>query len=146
LDVRRVIVPVSHAQRGGKREWDTEPLFATKRRPDLVGHLEGTGHPGEPGNVVLIGHNYNRGAYNWTGVFYGIQKLRPGDSIVLMNDRDEVFRYRVEKVEKVPLRNTLQHIIHLGPTQDETLTLATCGGANFAPFPARIYVTAKRER
>jgi hypothetical protein len=24
------------------------------------------------------------------------------------------------------------------------LTLVTCGGANFAPFPSRLYVTAKR--
>jgi hypothetical protein len=40
--------------------------------------------------------------------------------------------------------NTLAHINHLAPTQDETLTLITCGGANFAPFPNRLYVTAKR--
>ena len=40
--------------------------------------------------------------------------------------------------------NTLAHITYLAPTQDETLTLITCGGANFALFPNRLYVTAKR--
>ena len=39
--------------------------------------------------------------------------------------------------------NMLAHITYLAPTQDETLTLVTCGGANFAPFPSRLYVTAK---
>ena len=61
----------------------------------------------------------------------------------------DIFTYRVRKVEKVPWKSranssTLKHIARLSPTQDETLTLVTCGGANFAPFPSRIYVTAKR--
>lgn len=142
--IKRAVVPVSHKSRKGRLEWDADQLFATRSRKDLVGHLEGTASPGQPGNIVLIGHNYNRGAYNWEGAFHSIHRLEKGDVIVLVNARDESFSYEVERVEKVPLSKTLQHIVHLAPTRDETLTLATCGGANFAPFPARVYVTAKR--
>lgn len=144
LGVKRAIVPVGQVKRRGKLEWDTDRLFATSNRRDLVGHLQNTANPGEPGNIVLTGHNYNRGAYNWVGVFNRIGRLRKGDIIVLVNETDERFRYEVAQVEKVPLKNTLQHVGKLGPTRDETLTLATCGGANLAPFPSRLYVTAKR--
>jgi len=35
---------------------------------------------------------------------------------------------------------------HLTATAEETLTLVTCSGANLAPFPARLYVTARPVR
>lgn len=149
LGITRAIVPVGLAPSGGQAQWDAARLFATSGRRDLVGHLEGTANPGQVGNMVLIGHNYNRGAFNWLGVFYSLDKLRKGDIVYLLNEKNETFVYRVEQVEKVPWQarvntNTLKHIAYLSPTGDETLTLVTCGGANFAPFPSRIYVTAKR--
>lgn len=151
IGVKRAVVPVGLVTKGSRQEWDTDILFATSSRRDLVGHLEGTSNPGQPGNVVLIGHNYNRGAYNWLGVFYAIHKLKPADVIQLFNADNEVLSYQVERVEKVPWRwrssaDMFKHMLYLSPTQDETVTLVTCGGANFAPFPSRIYVTAKRVR
>jgi LPXTG-site transpeptidase (sortase) family protein len=149
LGVERTIVPVGTVLHGEQLEWDTDSLFATSNRRDLVGHLEGTANPGQRGNVVLIGHNYNRGLYNWRGVFYALNHLQPGDLIHVLDQDDERFTYQVERVDTVTWQarstaNTLAHINHLAPTQDETLTLVTCGGANFAPFPNRLYVTAKR--
>jgi LPXTG-site transpeptidase (sortase) family protein len=149
IGVTRAVVPVGLTVRNGQLEWDAASLFATSGRRDLVGHLDGTTNPGQVGNIVLIGHNYNRGAYNWLGAFYSIHRLKEGDVIHLLNEENEIFSYRVEQVEKVPWQSrasssTLKHIAYLSPTQDETLTLVTCGGANFAPFPSRIYVTAKR--
>jgi LPXTG-site transpeptidase (sortase) family protein len=149
LSVERAIVPVSTVVHGEQVEWDVESLFATQNRGDLVGHLQGTANPGQVGNVILIGHNYNWGVYNWTGVFYSLHLLTKGDTISLVNQDDVVFTYRVEQVQELPWPphstvDTFSHVVHLSPTLDETLTLVTCVGANFAPFPSRLYVTAKR--
>jgi LPXTG-site transpeptidase (sortase) family protein len=149
LGIERAIVPVGTVAGEQGAEWDAEKLFATSSRRDLVGHLEGTARPGQPGNVVLIGHNYNRGHYNWLGVFYALQTIEQDAVVRVVNENDEVLTYRVDGVDKVPWRSAaadaLAHVLYLSPTRDETLTLVTCGGANFAPFPSRIYVTAKRE-
>lgn len=149
LRIDRAIVPVGTVTRGGRTEWDAEILFAASSRRDLVGHLDGTANPGQAGNIVLIGHNYNRGFFNWMGVFHSLRRLRKGDDIKLLNEDDELFIFRVTEVEEVSFRpyssaDVVPHIIYLSPTRDETLTLVTCGGANFAPFPSRIYVVAKR--
>jgi LPXTG-site transpeptidase (sortase) family protein len=149
LKIKRAIVPLGMVQKDGKAEWDTDRLFATSSRPDLVGHLDGTGSPGRAGNIVLAGHNYNRGRYNWLGVFVNLKRLSEGDVIYVDSRENERFTYEVIQVEKVnwPPRTTddmAKHIAHLTATADETLTLVTCGGASLAPFPARVYVTAKR--
>jgi len=135
--------------RGEQLQWDTEQLFATSSRSDLVGHLQGSANPGQPGNIILTGHNYNPGFYNWYGVFYSLHLLAQGDVIKLFNEDDELFTYQVDRVDQVPWQtyataDTMTHIVYLSPTQDETLTLVTCGGANFAPFPSRVYVIARR--
>jgi LPXTG-site transpeptidase (sortase) family protein len=148
LRVDRAIVPVDTVMRGERLEWNADQLFATASRRDLVGHLEGSTNPGQYGNIVLIGHNYNRG-YNWAGVFYSLHVLKEGDDIHLLNEDNVRFVYRVREVNKVTWRaysnaDVMTHITYLSPTQDETLTLVTCGGANIAPFPSRIYVIAKR--
>jgi LPXTG-site transpeptidase (sortase) family protein len=148
LAVDRAVVPVGTVMRGNRLEWDAELLFATVSRRDLVGHLEGSTNPGQSGNIVLIGHNYNRG-FNWAGAFYALHLLREGDVVHLLNEENSRFTYQVHKVSRVPWRaysdvDMMAHIVYLSPTKDETLTLVTCGGANFAPFPNRIYVVAKR--
>jgi LPXTG-site transpeptidase (sortase) family protein len=137
------------ANRDGQLEWDTDSLFATSSRPDLVGHLEGTANPGQPGNIVLAGHNYNRGAFNWIGVFYSLGTLQPGDLIYLVDENAVRFTYQVEQVDQLPWPApsadvALAHIKRLGPSPDEILTLVTCSGGTIAPFPARVYVTARR--
>jgi LPXTG-site transpeptidase (sortase) family protein len=148
LGIERTVVPLRTAYQGEKLVWDVESLFATQSRRDLVGHLMGTSNPGERGNIVLTGHNYNWGLYNWTAVFYSLPRLAPGDLVHLLNESDERFTYQVERVEQIPWRagpdaNRLEHLAYLSPTQDETLTLVTCVGAN-VPFDTRLYVTAKR--
>lgn len=149
LGIERTIIPVGLVMRGGQREWDTDKLFATRDRRDMVGHLEGTANLGQSGNIVLTGHNYNRGMYNWLGVFYPLGRLSKGDMVYVLSKDNVRFSYQVVDSEKVnwPPRtasDALKHVAHLTSTADETLTLMTCGGANFAPFPSRLYVTAKR--
>ena len=150
LGVERAVVPLQAVTRDGALDWDIESLFATATRRDLVGHLEGTANPGQPGNVVLAGHNYNRGAYNWAAAFYALSRLRAGDAIWLFDAQGTRFAYEVERVQEVPFAgrpdaHTLQHVELFAPTADETLTLTTCGGPNVAPFSRRVYVVAKPE-
>ena len=149
IGVNRAVVTMGLVNRGEQVEWDTDSLFATSSRPDLVGHLEGTANPGQPGNIVLAGHNYNRGVFNWSGVFYSLGTLQPGDLVYLVDENDVRFTYRVDQVDQLPWPAAsadvaLAHIKRLGPSPDERLTLVTCSGGTIAPFPARVYVTARR--
>jgi LPXTG-site transpeptidase (sortase) family protein len=150
IGVSRSVVPVELVSdpTTGELVWDVESLFATTGRSDLVGHLEDSVYPGMNGNIVLTGHNYNRGRYNWTAVFYDLGQLKIGDQITLTNAQDSQFIYVVEQIASVPWRSKSeeelsQHMAFLGDTSEETLTLVTCGGANIWPFPDRLYVVAK---
>lgn len=152
LEVDRAAVPVGiRPTSGGSMEWDTDVLFATKNRPDLVGQLVGSYSPGQGGNIVLIGHNYNQVDYGWTGVFVNIKTLSPGDLIGVFTEDGRQTNYKVVLVKQVPWRskneNELEkHLKYMGSTPNEQLTLVTCGGANIWPFPARVYVVAEPVR
>lgn len=148
LKVKRAVVPVGlRRDNSGGMSWDTDAIFATNNRPDLVGHLIGSAYPGQGGNVILIGHNYNQVDYGWEGVFVNIKTLQAGDRIVIRGQDGREYAYIVQQVKQVPWRSgnakeLEKHLKFLGPVQSERLTLVTCGGANIWPFPARVYVIA----
>ncbi len=151
LKVKRAVVPIGMRpdNRGGM-SWDTDAIFATNNRPDLVGHLVGSAYPGQGGNVILIGHNYNQVDYGWEGVFVHIKSLQVGDRILIRGEDGREYTYLVQQVKQVPWRSQSpkeleKHLKFLGPVQSERLTLVTCGGANIWPFPARVYVVAVPE-
>ena len=99
LQVRRAVVDIGLVNSPSGPEWDTDRLFATKNRPDLVGHLEGSALPGETGNIVLVGHNYD---YVGNGVFVNLHNMREGDDISVTTEGGEDYVYRVIKVKQVP--------------------------------------------
>jgi LPXTG-site transpeptidase (sortase) family protein len=110
--------------------------------------LANSANPGEGGNIILVGHNYNQGWYALNGVFVNIDKLHPGDKIILHAGNGGKFQYGVELVKKVPWRqknvNELEkHQKFLWPKENEQLTLVTCGGANVWTWSHRVYVVAK---
>lgn len=150
LGVDRAVVPLTlKPDAQGNLTWDTDSLFATASRPDLVGHLLSSANPGAGDNVVLSGHNYNRGRYGWRGVFVNLTRLQVGDPITVTVAGGEQLAYRVQQVTSVPWRSQSdaewqQHQVFLGSTDHEQLTLVTCGGANIWPFPARVYVVAEK--
>jgi sortase A len=113
-----------------------------------VGHLEGTSLPGQLGNAVLSGHNYG---YGYNGVFVNLGWLKAGDRVSVVNEAGVELVYEVVSMERVPWRRKTvdelaRHLEYLAPTGEERLTLTSCGGANFWPFPERIYVIAKPVR
>jgi hypothetical protein len=67
--------------------WDTAKY--------AVGHRNNSAHPGQPGNIVLSGHNNTHGE-----VFRHLDRLEPGDEIYLYT-LDEEFVYVVEKKDLV---------------------------------------------
>lgn len=148
LKVKRAVVPIGmRPERSGGMSWDTDAIFATNNRPDLVGHLVGSAYPGQGGNIILVGHNYNQVDYGWEGVFVAIKTLQAGDRILIRGEDGREYFYVVQQVKQVPWRSQSakeleKHLKFLGPVKSERLTLVTCGGANIWPFPARVYVIA----
>jgi LPXTG-site transpeptidase (sortase) family protein len=131
----------------GVIQYDTNSLFATNSRLDLVGQTMTSVDPGQGSNIVLVGHNYNMGWYAWEGVFVNLKKLKPGNEIILHTKNGGVYTYKVKKVVQVPYvartaAELNRHLQYLGPTSDERVTLVTCGGA-FGSWSARIYVVGK---
>ena len=147
LKVERAVVEIgAHPEKG----WDTDSLFATKNRSDLVGHLEGSALPGEGSNIVLAGHNYDWGIFQWNGVFYNLRQLKPGDKIFVFTQGGERHTYFVNQVKEIPFKSgseeeLFKHAKHLGPTESERLTLVTCSGANLLNWNKRVYVIAYPE-
>jgi LPXTG-site transpeptidase (sortase) family protein len=148
IQVNRAVVPLRQYQdSSGNIQYDTNKLFATNNRLDLVGQVITSTNPGDGSNTVLVGHNYNRGWYAWEGVFVNLKKLKPGDKIVLHTKDGSKHTYHVTKIVEVPWysKNSAEinkHLKYLGPKPQERVTLVTCGGA-FGVWSARVYVIAK---
>jgi hypothetical protein len=126
---------------------DVDLLFRPGRK-DLVGHWGGSALAGEPGNMILVGHNYG---YGYNGVFLRLGRLRAGDKVTVVDEAGGQHVYRVKRVERVPWRKKdpaelLRHTNLLAVGGPERLTLVTCGGSVVAPFPERIYVVAEPVR
>ncbi|MFM8322078.1 MAG: class F sortase [Chloroflexota bacterium] len=144
LNIDRAVAPVPMRKDG---QWDTDRLFATQNRSDLVGQMAISTNPGDGGNVILLGHNYDEGVFQWEGVFVGLKQIQPGAQIQVFTEGGGQFVYQVQRVKKVPWTDgndseLEKHRQFLGPEPGERLTLVTCGGANVWPWPARIYVVA----
>jgi LPXTG-site transpeptidase (sortase) family protein len=145
LGVSRSIVPLPRARdpATGAWMWNTERLFRSGRS-DLVGHWQGSANPGQEGNMVLVGHNYG---YGYNGVFVRLGSLRRGDKVTVINSAGGTFVYEVQRVQRVPWRlqnfgELTQHLAFLAIGGPERLTLVSCAGADFEPFPERVYVVA----
>jgi LPXTG-site transpeptidase (sortase) family protein len=149
LRVKRSILELPRIRDPETGAWtqDLDVLFR-KGGKDLVGHYERSAVPGQGGNTILVGHNYGRGS---RGVFLKLGRLKRGREVSVVNAAGRTFTYRVTAVEKVPWRRRnakelVRHAKLLAVSGPERLTLVTCGGANFQPFPVRIYVIAEPVR
>jgi len=145
IGVDRSIVEVPLAYDPSSEDWtrDVEQLFRPGRQ-DLVGHFVGSASPGQPGNMILVGHNYG---YGVNGVFLRLGRLEAGQQVEVVNAAGETFTYRVTEVSRVRWvekaeQELLVHQTYLSLKGPERLTLVTCGGSAFAPFPERVYVLA----
>ena len=97
-----------------------------------VGHIAGTGLPGQPGNVGIAGHRDT--------FFRPLRNIRADDIITLTTPRG-AYRYRVVSTKIVRPDN----VAVLDPTRDQILTLVTCYPFYFlGSAPERFIVRAER--
>ncbi len=84
-----------------------------------------TARLGEPGNIVIAGHlNY------WgvpEGVFFALGTLEQGDLIEITGEDDKTYLYEVEWVRQEDATQPSSEDV-LGQTDEERVTLITCGG------------------
>lgn len=88
-----------------------------------VVHFGGTAKPGDPGNIVIVGHSSNDpwapGEYNY--IFALLEKLELGDTIEINhNSKKYIYQVSEEKIVEPTDISVIQ------PTADPTLTLITC--------------------
>jgi LPXTG-site transpeptidase (sortase) family protein len=115
--------------------------------PFVVSWYRETGHLGDKDNIVMAGHlDY------WDvgeAVFYHVGDLKEGDIIEITGADDVVYKYKVEWVRNYKVadldKKEVQSIV--GKTNDEQLTLITCGGPfdyNRGEYLERLVVRASR--
>ena len=96
-----------------------------------VGHLAGSGLPGESGNVVLAGHRDT--------FFRPLRRVRSGD-VITLKTRHGDFDYRVESTAVV----SPDDVDVLQPTGGRTLILVTCYPFSYlGSAPDRFIVRAR---
>ena len=85
--------------------------------PDFASHLFTSARPGEPGNIIIYGHNKRQ-------ILGNIRALKLGDKITLITADEHQHHYQVTAVEQVSASQTK----YLSPTEKEMLTVYTCSG------------------
>ena len=99
-----------------------------------VGHMSGSGTPGERGNIVFAGHRDT--------FFRGLRNVKKGDEIDITGTQGH-FRYRVDSLFIVDP----DQVEVLRPSSGEKLTLITCYPFSyFGSAPQRYIVRAERIR
>lgn len=103
--------------------WDTPEEEILDKLTGGVAHYKGTSHPGEGGNIFLVGHSSN---YFWVSsdyntIFSLLDKLERGDRVEITYNNKKYF-YDVEDKKVV----NPEEVGVLQNTPKETLTLMTC--------------------
>ncbi|MDX1995162.1 MAG: sortase [bacterium] len=126
--------PITQVFLDSSGSWDVSYLGQT------VGHLQGTAWLDDaPGNIVLSGHVEL--ADGRQGVFATLDEVTQGE-IIIITRGDEERRYVVTTVSEVEPDD----LTPLYPTDEEILTLITCGEYNFFSdqYEVRQVVVAER--
>jgi hypothetical protein len=112
-------------------------------RADDVGWFSPGARPGNGGNAVLTGHLDT--VANTPGVFWELHQLAEGDVIDIVDDRNAVHHFRVERQRVFPVdRMPLPEIF--GNASGSLLQLITCDGAwqqSHHRYDERLVVTAR---
>ena len=110
-----------------------------------AGWYKESSKPGEPGAMLIDGH-----VSSWTshGVFYGINELKPGDSIQVVRGDGKVYDYQVVSSQTYSSNNfNMTKALSPIDTNKPGLNLITCTGdviSGTNEFNERIVVFAKQ--
>ena len=142
LPARRLSIPaiglnISVVESYPKQQWNGS--FVWDPPNYAAGHYNSSGNPGGDRNIVFNGHNNIAGE-----VFRDLNKLVPGDEIILLTDTGE-FHYQVQQKVIIPY---VGHEVEAnaqigelsGPQSSEMVTLISCWP--YSTFTSRIIVVA----
>lgn len=121
--------------------------MSTPSGPFVVGWYRESGRLGEANNIVMAGHLDYWGVGK--AVFYHLGSLGKGDNIRVLGADNTEYHYEVEWKKKIDAKEAAKGGIQdiVGKTDDERLTLITCGGdydAKTQEYAERTVVRAKR--
>lgn len=129
-----VVAPV------GRLHTDQSGELETPDDPATVGWWAGGVIPGEPGPAVLVGH---RDSDTGPAVFYGLGELAAGDSVVVTDENDHSWLFRISAVEQFDKDAFPTEKVY-GATRGSTLRLLTCaGGFNDDEYEENLVVYAE---
>jgi LPXTG-site transpeptidase (sortase) family protein len=94
------------------------------RSNDTVGYLSTGVLPGSVGNAVMDGHVDH---YKGPAVFFGLRKLKTGDTIVVKNEKGYAITFVVDSVKSYKTAEAPLNEI-FGPANQPRLNLITCTG------------------
>lgn len=116
--------------------------------PYVVAWYEDTGQLGQETNLVFAGHldYYDVGE----AVFFHLGELTEGDEIQIIGEGDEPFYYAVEWARNYTVDDLVGTAVQeiVGRTEEENITLITCGGTfdfSIGQYLERFVVRAKRK-
>lgn len=142
LPVIRLSIPAIHLNISIVESYPQQQMdgsFIWEAPNYAAGHYNSSGNPGGGRNIVFNGHNNTAGE-----VFRDLNKLEPGDEIILLTVTDE-FHYQVQQKVIIPyVGNETEANIQIGalsaPQSSEMVTLISCWP--YATFTSRIVVVA----
>jgi sortase A len=137
LSIPAIGLNTSIKESSPKQRWDGS--FIWDAPAYAAGHYTNSGNPGEGRNIVFLGHNNIYGE-----VFRDLNKLGPGDEIILLTDTME-FYYQVQQNIMIPYlgheAEAIPQILALtGPQPSETVTLISCWP--YSTYTSRIVIVA----
>ena len=103
---------------------DADSIPEVPRNGQEVAWYNWSSEPGTGSNAVLAGHVTWSGA----GVFYNLDQLSGGDQILLRSADGTELSYTVEENFLID-PNDPSSLAVMAPTNDDTITVITCGGA-----------------
>jgi hypothetical protein len=138
----RVVIDAANVDAGVETLEIIDGVMQQPTGPTLVTWYKETGRLGEPNNVVIAGH------LNWwnvpEGVFFRLQDLQEGDRVEITGDDGRIYIFEVQWVrQESNLEPPAADVI--GPTDEPSLTLITCGGewnADIAEYAERTVARA----
>ena len=104
---------------------DARGALQPPKDPARAGWYVGSSHPGDPGPTVLAGHVDSQSG---PGVFFHLERLRPGDSILVGRADRSTVRFVVTRTMRVSKQRFPTALVYVG-TRSPSLRLISCGGA-----------------
>lgn len=104
---------------------DARRALQPPTNPAVAGWYVGSSHPGDAGPTVLAGHVDSR---TGPGVFYHLDRLKPGDVIAVGRADRTTARFVVTVVMRVSKQHFPTALVYTGDGHP-SLRLISCGGA-----------------